>query len=181
VAGLARVPLWSVQEARSAIPSEPGFYAWWVVSGAIPGIPAPSHPSQPFELLYVGIAPRDANSGSSLRSRLCRQHIGGNVASSTFRFGLGALLWEREGWTPRRSQSGQYRLDPTDNAALSKWQLDYLRLQWFVITEPWRLERDVIKAMKPPMNRDHNHNHPFFEGMGGARDRFRETAHQFST
>jgi hypothetical protein len=44
-------------------------------------------------LLYIGIAPRDAVSKALLRSRLWRQHISGNLASSTFRFGLGALLF----------------------------------------------------------------------------------------
>jgi hypothetical protein len=103
VVGLTSGPLWSLEDARatSGIPREPGFYAWWAVPGAIPGIPAPSHPSEPFELLYVGIAPQDAVSTQRLRPRLCRQHISGNVASSTFRFGLGALLWVIEGWTPR--------------------------------------------------------------------------------
>jgi hypothetical protein len=105
VAGLTRGPLWSIEHARAStgIPSEPGFYAWWEVPGAIPGVPAPPHPAGSFALLYVGIAPRDAVSKALVRSRLCRQHIGGNVASSTFRFGLGALLWETERWTPRRS------------------------------------------------------------------------------
>jgi hypothetical protein len=182
VAALARGSLWSIEDARAStgIPSEPGFYAWWEVPGAIRDVPAPPHRSEPFALLYVGIAPRDAVSKALLRSRLCRQHIAGNIASSTFRFGLGALLWESESWRPRRSPSGRYRLEPADNAALSKWQREHLRLAWFVVPEPWRYEGEVIEAMKPPMNREHNHSHPFYKRMGEARERFREAARKSS-
>jgi hypothetical protein len=182
VAGLTRGPLWSIEDARASmgIPRQTDFYAWWEVPGAIPGVPAPPHPSESYALLYVGVAPRDAASKALLRTRLCRQHIGGKVASSTFRSGLGALLWESEGWTPRRSASGRYRLEPIDNAALSKWQREHLRLAWFVVPEPWRYEDKVIEAMKPPMNRDHNDSHPFYKRMGGARERFREAARKFS-
>jgi hypothetical protein len=176
VVGLTRGSLWSVDDASANVPSEPGFYAWWAVPGAIPGIPAPPHPSEPFELLDVGIAPKDSVSKARLRSRLCRQHTGGNVASSTFRFGLGSLLWERDHWTPRRSASGGYRLDAGDNAMLSQWQRDHLRLAWFVVPKPWRFEGQVIEALTPPMNRKHNQHHPFYKRMGDARERFREAA-----
>jgi hypothetical protein len=43
-----------------------------------------------------------------------------------------------------------------------------------------RYEDKVIEAMKPPMNRDHNDSHPFYNRMGDARDRFREAARKFS-
>ncbi|MGZ4332457.1 MAG: GIY-YIG nuclease family protein [Solirubrobacteraceae bacterium] len=123
-----------------------------------------------FALLYLAIAPRDAVSKALLRSRLCRQHIGGNLASSTFRFGLGALLWESEGWTPRCSPSGRYRLERIANAALSKWQREHLRLAWFVVPEPWRYEDKVIQAMAPPINRDHNPATLFYKRTDDARE-----------
>jgi GIY-YIG catalytic domain len=181
VAGLTR-SLWSIEDARvsTGIPRQPGFYAWWTVPGAVLRVAAPRHPSEPFELLYVGIAPQDAVSNQRLRSRLCRQHIAGNVASSTFRFGLGALLWETESWTPRCTSSGRYRLDREDNTALSRWQREHLRLAWFVIPDPWRSEDKVIESMKPPMRREHNQKHPYYEKMGDARERFREAARRSS-
>jgi hypothetical protein len=111
-----------------------------------------------------------------LRSRLYRQHIGGNVASSTFRFGLASLLWEQEGWKPRISASGRFRLDRADNDALSAWQRTHLRVRWTVLQEPWRFEADVVRLMEPPMNRSHNSHHPFYREMGYARDRFRAVA-----
>jgi hypothetical protein len=176
--GLRTPPLHRIEEvkARDGAPSEPGFYAWWAVRDAMPGVPMQPHPSEPFGLLYVGIAPSKPASSARLRSRLCRQHIGGNVASSTFRFGLASLLWEQEGWTARVSASGKYRLDPDDNRALSAWQRTHLRVQWAVVHEPWRFEAAVVRLMEPPMNRAHNAHHPFYEAMGSARDRFRASA-----
>lgn len=177
VAGLTHSRLWSIGDGlTSSIPREPGVYAWWEVPGAIPRVPAPPHPVDPFALLYVGIAPRDSVSKALLRSRLWRQHIGGNVAASTFRFGLAALLWKSEGWTPRRSAAGKYRLDSGDNSALSGWQREHLRLAWFVVAEPWLYEDQIVRVMQPPMNRAHNHDHSFYKRMGDAREGFRQAA-----
>jgi GIY-YIG catalytic domain len=97
-------------EERSRLPRGAGVYAWWQDPGALPGVSAPVHPTADLELLYVGIAPRDASSRATLASRLRRQHIGGNIGSSTFRFGLAALLWERQGWQPLVTAGGKYRL-----------------------------------------------------------------------
>src|SRR4051812_15513039 len=179
-AALRRPPVHTIAEteATTGAPGEPGLYAWWAVPDAVPGMPAIPHPSEPLGLLYVGIAPSNAASAAQLRSRLCGQHIGGNIGSSTFRFGLGALLWESEGWTPRRSASGKYTLDRDDNDALSVWQRDHLRLRWVVVTKPWCFESTVIATMKPPMNREHNQDHPFYDAMGRARAGFREAARQ---
>lgn len=175
---LQQVPVYSIPEAKrpTGIPPEPGFYSWWSTPGALTNVPTTPHQSEPLGLLYVGIAPRDTASSARLRSRLCQQHIGGNVGSSTFRFGLAALLWEQQHWAPRMSGGGKFKLDRVDNRALSDWQITHLRVRWAVISRPWDFENDVIAAMQPPMNRDHNEKHPFYESMGDARDRFRDAA-----
>jgi hypothetical protein len=178
VGELQQAPVFSVADAKrpTGIPTESGCYAWWCTPGAVPDVPTTLHPSEALGLLYVGIAPRDAESCARLRSRLCQQHIGGNIGASTFRFGLAALLWEQNGWTPRMSTSGRFTLDRRDNRALSQWQTSNLRLRWAVSPEPWDFEIDLIAAMQPPMNREHNEKHPFYECMGDARDRFRDAA-----
>jgi len=89
--------------------------------GAIHGVNGPSHPSEPFELLYVGIAPKDGRSRATLRSRIHGQHLGGNIGSRTFRHSLAALLFEAMGWTTRWSGS-RAQLSREDNGALSDWQ-----------------------------------------------------------
>src|SRR5690242_341491 len=78
--------------AVEGVPAEPGFYAWWPTSAALPTVPLHGRGMDGFGLLYVAIAPR--RQSSSLRSRVCRQHIAGNVTASTFRSGLAALLWK---------------------------------------------------------------------------------------
>lgn len=175
---LHRLPAHSIPDAKrpSGIPPEPGFYAWWCRPGALKDVPITPHQTEPLGLLYVGIAPRDTASSARLRSRLCQQHIGGNIGSSTFRFGLAALLWEEQRWAPRMSGGGKFMLDRLDNRALSDWQITNLRLRWVVSSRPWSFEHDVITAMQPPMNRDHNETHPFYESMGDARHRFRVAA-----
>lgn len=75
------------------LPAKHGIYAWWMAPGAIAGVTGPAHPSEDLELLYVGIAPKDARSKATLRSRIRGQHLGGNIGSSTFRQSLAALLW----------------------------------------------------------------------------------------
>jgi hypothetical protein len=162
--------------AAAGIPSVPGFYAWWVMSAALPGLPVWQSTPDGCRLIYVGIAPSRQSSAASLRSRVCRQHIAGNVNASTFRFGLAALLWKQKGWQPRVTNSGKVRLTSEDNVALSDWQQQHLRVSWAAVEEPWRYEREVIAILAPPMNREHNQAHPFYEAMGTARSAFRMAA-----
>jgi hypothetical protein len=178
VEALKKGALHTVNEARvvGAVPAHPGVYAWWVRRDTLSELRVTEHPDKPFELLYVGIAPRSPSSSASLRSRLCRQHISGNVNSSTFRFGLAALLWTQEGWQPRRSASGKVRLTVSDNQALSEWQRRNLRVSWTEVDKPWLHEADVIAALQPPMNRERNQSHPLYAVMGNARKVFRAAA-----
>jgi GIY-YIG catalytic domain-containing protein len=112
------------------------------------------------------LAPRDASSSARLSSRLLGQHIGGNIGSSTFRLALASLLWESQDWTPRLSGSGKLRLDAIDNRALSQWQLNASSASVRCVTEPWRFEDAVIRAMRPPMNRNHNAGIRFTQTWG---------------
>jgi len=157
-------------------PASPGFYAWWARRGALPDVPWRAHPTASLGLLYIGIAPSRVTSRATLRSRLLRQHIGGNVGSSTFRLGLAALLWETNGWVPRLSASGRPALSDRDNQQLSEWQQVHLQVSWATVGEPWSIEALAVASMAPPMNREHNHDHPFCPAMGSARDRFRAVA-----
>ena len=182
--GLRSAPLLRIVEAKrrpehGGIPKQPGLYAWWCDPTVVPGgAITTTHPEGLYELLYVGIAPGRANSKAELRGRLLRQHVGGNVGSSTFRFGLAALLWQRNGWMPGLSLGGKVKLCREHNRELSKWQQDNLRLSWFVLTEPWRgaLEADVIAQMRPPMNQSHNSHHVFHKAMSDARKAFKLAA-----
>jgi hypothetical protein len=110
-----------------------------------------------------------------LRSRVLRYRVSRNVGSSTFRFDLASLLFEREGWKPTRT-STRPKLARKDNRALREWQEDHLRLRWVVQPEPWQLESEVIAIMRPPLNLAKNEAHPFYCCVKDARDRFREAS-----
>jgi hypothetical protein len=99
-----------------------------------------------------------------------------DISSSTLRFGLTALLWEQQGWTPRVSPSGRYELSSADNEALSRWQVAQLRVCWRPLREPWVSEAEAVRDLRPPMNRADNADHPFYLRMGAARDRLRAVA-----
>ena len=174
IAKLSASPLRSVDEARREAPETPGFYAWWWKRDAVPGkMPTPPHPTEPYRLLYVGIAPNASGSGSNLLKRL-RQHTAANIGSSTFRLGLAALLFESEGWTPFLTD--RPTLNDADRAALGGWQREHLRIQWCEAEELWSDEAAVILGMQPPMNREHNEGHPFYTSMGVARNALRRSA-----
>jgi hypothetical protein len=101
----------------SGIPAAPGFYAWWLIDRtALPDVPLDDDPPH---LLYVGIAPSRASSRATLRSRVVGNHVGGNLAASTFRRSLAALLWRQEGWTPYRTARGKLRFSSDHNAAVT--------------------------------------------------------------
>ncbi len=161
------------------LPDRPGFYAWWGASGTLPGVPDQPHPDPgiAYSLLYVGIAPNSATSKQTLRSRVVSNHMGGNIASSTFRFSLAALLLEAEGFEPTTTKT-KFVLIPEDSRRLSDWQQVNLRLRWCEHPQPWQgaLEAEVIAAMQPPMNLEENTAHPFHLTLSEARRRLRQAA-----
>jgi GIY-YIG catalytic domain-containing protein len=180
VAAALRQSLWTIPNAvrepsAGGLPDQHGVYAWWVSPESIPGVNGPAHPDEPFELLYVGIAPKDADSKATLRSRVRGQHLGGNIGSSTFRQSLAALLLDAEGWTTHRSGS-RCQLRPEHNRALSKWQREHLRITWVPRPNPWEVEVSVIATMKPPLNLAGNASHPLHARLKELRAKLRGSA-----
>jgi hypothetical protein len=157
------------------LPATHGVYAWWMAPGAIAGVAGPAHPSEKLELLYVGIAPKDARSKATLRSRIRGQHLGGNIGSSTFRQSLAALLFQDHGWLTSSSGS-RTQLIPEHNRALSDWQREHLRLAWVERPSPWTVEARVIALMQPPLNLAHNASHGMYGRLTELRAKLRESA-----
>lgn len=177
VAALTATPMRAYDDLAARSPTAPptvaGFYSWWQTPAALPQVPATPHQSEPLELLYVGIAPRSAASKSNLRRRLANHHRAA-IGSSTFRLDLASFLWQDQRWTPQWTD--RPKLPDEQLAALSHWQREHLVVQWVEVATPWLLEVDVVHAMRPPLNREHNAHHPFYEHVGGARDRLRAAA-----
>ena len=163
-------------ETEGGLPAKPGFYAWWVARGSIDGIPHHPHPGRPeLGLLYVGISPTRATSAGLIRSRVVDQHLGGNTASSTFRFVLAAFLFDELSLTPR-AKSKKVILDADDYARLRRWQVEHLGLTWCQRARPWEVEEGVIALLQPPLNCAANESHPFNPRVVAARAAFRAAA-----
>jgi len=150
-----------------------GVYAWWLIdSQALPAVPTTAHPVEPFGLIYIGIAPGRASSKRVLRARF-GDH-GKDAGRSTLRRALASLLYQQEGW--RLQWTDRPLLADVDNDALTAWMDANLRVQWVHVPEPWDIEAEIVRLMRPPLNRTHNQEHPFYKEVGEARERFRTAA-----
>lgn len=163
-----------IDEAREAIPAEPGLYAWWALPGALPGIAGPRHSDGEHEMLYVGIARSGPSSRATLRSRVVGNHVGGTTGQSTLRRSLASLLCEQEGWRSRFTDRPLLLAD--DEARLNDWMQEHLALSWTVHEEPWTVEGQVIAELTPPLNQSANSSHPLYRHVREARGRWRTAA-----
>jgi hypothetical protein len=163
-----------VDEARTAVPAEPGLYAWWSVPGVLPGITGPRHPDGEHELIYVGIARSSPTSGATLRSRVVGNYIRGTTGQSTLRRTLASLLFEREGW--RSGFTDRPLLLTGDEDRLNEWMREHLALSWAVHEQPWTVEAAVIAELTQPLNQSANSSHPLYQQVREARRRWRQAA-----
>src|SRR5687768_16348197 len=131
VARLTAAPMRFYDDMAPRSPKEPptsaGFYAWWQLPGALPGVPGTPHPTEALELLYVGIAPKDASSTQNLKKRLAKHHRAA-IGSSTFRLDLAAFLWVDMSWKP--FWTDRPALPPEQLGELGLWQGEHLCVQW---------------------------------------------------
>jgi len=126
-------------------------------------------------LLYLGIAPSSEASRATLRGRI-RQHLKGNASGSTLRLSLGCVL----------SDNLNLRLQPTGHTGrltfadgeseLSRWMEGSAFVVWNECPQPWIHEAELIRALRPPLNLDHNEQHPFCNQLRVLRQRHRQAA-----
>jgi hypothetical protein len=168
------VPL--VLQQRELVPAARGFYGGWSHRGAIGGVPHVPHPlDDDLTLLYVGISPARETSRQTIRSRVIGNHLNGNVGSSTFRFILAALLVDALELRPFL-RGTKVALEATDNARLSAWQRERLRLTWCARERPWEIEEEVIARLGPPLNSAGNAAHSFYPRVRATRAALRRRA-----
>lgn len=164
-----------------ALPERPGIYAWWVdLPSPLPQIPATELPFGPWGLLYIGVAPREAGSSGTLRSRVLNQHVNGSVGSSTFRRALAAFIWEDFGWTPYVTPAGKLALPAPENRELTDWIKENLKVSWLTVEEPWRWEAEPIESLQPPLNSRFNTSHAFYRTLRSKRAQFADAARRNS-
>jgi hypothetical protein len=137
----------------SGVPVEPGVavkrlsrgggvYAWWAAPSVFPDLPGLSNKNVPsLRLLYLGRA-------TNLRGRILRNHLR-RSGSSTLRRTLAGLL-TTEGY--RTTWTDRVVLVPEDEARLTAWMHQHLRLSWAEDAEPATIEAILVRRVHPPLN-----------------------------
>ncbi|MET9302733.1 MULTISPECIES: GIY-YIG nuclease family protein [Micromonospora] len=119
-----------------------GVYAWWAAPSVLPDLPGPPNDSDPsWRMLYFGRA-------TSLRGRVLRNHLR-RSGSSTLRRTLAGLLVS-EGY--RTTWTDRVVLVPEDEARLTAWMHEHLRLTWAEDAEPADIEAELVRRLHPPLN-----------------------------
>lgn len=119
-----------------------GVYAWWAAPSVLPDLPGPPNDSDPSRrMLYLGRA-------TSLRGRVLRNHLR-RSGSSTLRRTLAGLLVS-EGY--RTTWTDRVVLVPEDEARLTAWMHEHLRLTWAEDAEPAVIEAELVRRLHPPLN-----------------------------
>lgn len=169
---------WTSSEALarpSPVPRSRGMYAWYFRQ--IPGrVPVEGcHIIDGSMLLYVGIAPASETSMATLRTRICT-HFRGNAAGSTLRLTLGCLLSARLGLRLQRTGRTGRLTFGEDEKVLSSWLDENALVVWAECDHPWTHEAQIIRHLSPPLNLDHNQDHPFHKALAELRSRCRREA-----
>ncbi len=152
----------------------PGLYSWWADDEALRILSAPFGVRLP-PLIYAGQAgATSTRSGrirtATLRSRICTNHLNGNVGSSTFRKTLTSVLVE----PLALNLSGQWRLDKPSNDAVSAWMRAHLRIVIAPHDDREQLaavEHAVLQRMDPPLNLMGMHSTPIRAALRSLRHR----------
>lgn len=157
------------------VPRADGFYVWYF-KNLEPHVPTQDCCKfESFRLLYVGIAPKDEKSRSSLQDRI-QNHVSGTACNSTVRLSLGTLLHRELGLVPHRTPSGKKIHWGKGEDILSRWMDENARVVWTEWEEPRLDEKALIQKMKTPLNILKNKNHPFCAVLKMARKDLRDMA-----
>ena len=131
----------------------PGLYAWHVDEAGAEALSAGAGLPVGQGLVYVGqagAAGRASVSGATLRQRLLRQHLRGDVRSSTWRKSLAAVLSEVLDLRP--GEGG--RLADASEERLSAWMEEHLSVVALPLVAATLLhvESEVVRLLDPPFN-----------------------------
>lgn len=162
----------------SPVPATRGLYAWFFdnVPPTVPLSDVSAHHG--LRLLYVGIAPSRSTTSSTLWSRI-RQHYRGNASASTLRLTLGCLLSDQLAIQLQRTGSaGRLTFGKEGEAQLSDWMATNAFVCWVEHPEPWKVEREVIAALRPPLNLGENEGHPFCAPLSALRSEMKKKARE---
>jgi hypothetical protein len=141
------MPLRALEDTLLSLPRAQGLYAWWGATSVLPQLPGSPHPADSvIRLFYVGLA-------TNLHARITRNHMR-RSGSSTLRRTLAGLLLADEGLGTRWTGDRVVLVDE-DEWRLTAWMRQHLELSWCEHVEPRRVEADVIRRLRPPLNVNH--------------------------
>ena len=130
-------------EAATALPAGPGIYAWWARPEVLAEFAGLTNPvANELRLLYLGLA-------TNLQRRIAINHLK-QSGSSTLRRTLAGLLLNEQGY--RTTWTDRVVLVPEDEARLTAWMTEHLRLTWAEHPNPSAVETDLIVSLAPPLN-----------------------------
>ena len=137
----------------TVVPSERGIYGWWF-DAELPSAPREGAiRCGSWHLLYVGIAPNGTSESSTrnLRSRL-RDHCAGQLARSTLRKTVAALLSDQVEFDIRRDLRGKPVMSTESEQQLSAWMGLHMRVAWLIHPTPREIETDLVARGLFPLN-----------------------------
>ena len=148
-------------------PRSAGLYVWWARLSVVFGV----HGTRAGEayVYYVG----KASSSAGLRGRLAT-HVKGSARSSTLRLTLAAL--GAGSGDVARSGASKIALSPSYETQVSEWIRANMDVSWVECAAPEAIERDVVAALRPPLNLDLNTGHADHARVKDARNAMRALA-----
>jgi hypothetical protein len=144
-----RVPALDFPRAADDV-NLPGLYAWFVDSGGAEHLSSGLGHRIEAGLIYAGQTGARTG-GATLRSRVGRNHIRGNVRGSTFRFTLGAILAR----PLNLAGAGDRKLADDGELQLSHWIGGHLSVAVAPLEDRLtirQLESAVLARLDPPLN-----------------------------
>ncbi len=128
------------------VPSTRGIYGWYFDIWP-PKTPKGNVTVDGHILLYIGIAGATPNSRSTLRKRICSNHLGKHsTPQSTLRRTLGALLKDQLDLVRHPKAGRKYWYGPEGEARLRQWMIDHTVLAWQEDDTPREIEAAILSS-----------------------------------
>lgn len=162
-----------IHSKRAKIPDMRGVYAWFFEPHKL-GIRSGhyEHLIDGKALLFVGVVPSAWYSKRTLPRRI-RTHIRGTARQSTLRYSLGACLIGELGLRVRHLPGFKLNFGDTEEK-LTEWICGNGYVAWSGHEEPWKVEEEFIRLLKPALNLRDNDGHPFHGILTRRREKLRE-------
>jgi hypothetical protein len=166
------VPIEAVRDDITLVPDFPGAYAWFFRT-PLSGLSVENCVvREGAALLYVGIAPRFRRTGADRTTRTLRarvkNHVFGNVRTSTLRRSLAALLIDELSLTAYKRGNRISLAD--DESRITEWCRNNAMLAWTFCEKPWELEHELLSALTLPLNLAGNARSPQRRFLSGRRN-----------